>query len=91
VVPFEGSSAGMTHYPLAEPHGVAVNLPNARSVLALGRHTLMNQGVRWVWIRRYERGGIQVRFTLAYRTPEVVGVEVTDGAIRLRVVPAPRP
>ena len=72
VVPFEGSTEGMTHYPLAQPHGIAVNLPNAHSVLALGRHTVMNEGVRWVWIRRYEKGGIQVRFTLAYRTPEVL-------------------
>jgi hypothetical protein len=79
----------MTHYPLAQPHGIAVNLPNAHSVLALGRHTVMNEGVRWVWIRRYEKGGIQVRFTLAYRTPEVRSVEVSDGTIRLRLVPAP--
>jgi hypothetical protein len=90
VVPFEGSTEGMTYYPLAQPHGMAVNLPNARSVLALGRHTLMNEGVRWVWIRRYEKGGIQIRFTLAYRTPEVLGVEVSEGRIRLRVIPAPR-
>jgi hypothetical protein len=89
VVPFEGSTEGMTHYPLAQPHGIAVNLPNAHSVLALGRHTVMNEGVRWVWIRRYEKGGIQVRFTLAYRTPEVRSVEVSDGTIRLRLVPAP--
>lgn len=88
-VPFEGSTEGMTHYPLAQPRGIAVNLPNARSVLALGRHSVMNDGVRWVWIRNHERGGIQVRFTLAYRTPEVRGVEVVDGRIRLRLVPAP--
>jgi hypothetical protein len=89
IVPFEGSTEGMSQYPLAEPRGIAVNLPNARSVLPLGRHSVMNEGVRWVWIRRYERGGIQVRFTLAWRTPEILGVDVADGAIRLRVAPRP--
>ena len=74
VVPFEGSAEGFNHYPLAQPRGVAVNLPNGRAALAMGRHTVQGDGFRWVWIRQHERGGIRIRFTLAYRTPEVLGV-----------------
>ena len=88
IVPFEGSAEDWTHYALEQPRGIAVNLPNARSALALGRHTVGGDGFRWVWIRQHERGGIQVRFTLAYRTPKLRGVEIRDGLIRVRVSPA---
>lgn len=89
VVPFDGSADGWRHYRLSEPRAVAVNLPAARPSLALGRHPFTNEGFRGVWIRQHEQGGIQVRITLAFRTPEVVGVEVKDGTLRVRVRVAP--
>jgi hypothetical protein len=89
VVPFDGSYQGWRHYRLSEPRAVAVNLPMGRAALALGRHPFANEGFRGVWVREHEQGGIQIRFTLAYRTPEVLGVEVKDGTLRVRVAPAP--
>jgi hypothetical protein len=89
VVPFDGSYQGWRHYRLSDPRAVAVNLPMGRAALALGRHPFANEGFRGVWVREHEQGGIQIRFTLAYRTPEVLGVEVKDGTLRVRVAPAP--
>jgi hypothetical protein len=79
-------------YPLAGPDGIAVNLPHARSVLALGVHRVRHRGLRSVWIRAHERGGIQVRFTLAPRPDDDAGAgsgppaaAVEDGVIKLRL------
>ena len=90
VVPFDGSAEGWRQYRLSEPRAVAVNLPAGRPALAMGRHAFANDGFRGVWVREHEHGGIQLRFTLAYRTPEVLGVEVRDGTVRVRVAPAAR-
>jgi hypothetical protein len=43
-VPFAGSAEGARHYALAQPRGVAITLPRARSVLPLGRHAVFNEG-----------------------------------------------
>ena len=88
-VPFAGSAQGAIHYALAQPRGLAVTLPNARSVLPIGRHVLGNEGFRYVWIREPERGGIQVRFMFAERTPVLRALEVDEGVVRVRVAPLP--
>ena len=86
-VPFRGSSFGAIHYALAQPRGVAVTLPHARSLLPLGRHVVANEGFRYVWIRELEEGGIQVRFMFAERTPLLRALEVDEGLVRVRVAP----
>jgi hypothetical protein len=86
-VPFAGSAEGAIHYALAQPRGVAVTLPNAHSVLPVGRHAVFNEGFRYVWIREQEQGGIQVRFMFAYRTPVLRALEVDEGMVRVRVAP----
>jgi hypothetical protein len=88
-VPFAGSAQGAIHFALAQPRGLAVTLPNARSVLPIGRHVLGNEGFRYVWIREPERGGIQVRFMFAERTPVLRALEVDQGVVRVRVAPLP--
>jgi hypothetical protein len=88
-VPFRGSAEGAVHYALVQPRGVAVTLPQAQSVLSIGRHVLGNDGFRYVWIREAGRGGIQVRFMFAERTPVLRAVEVEAGMVRVRVAPLP--
>ena len=82
-----GSAEGARHYALAQPRGVAITLPRARSVLPLGRHAVFNEGFRYVWIREQEQGGIQVRFMFAYRKPVLRALEVDEGMVRVRVAP----
>ncbi len=86
-VPFAGSAQGAVHYALAQPRGLAVTLPNARSLLPIGRHVVGNAGFRYVWIRQPEQGGIQVRFMFAERTPVLRALEVAEGVVRVRVAP----
>jgi hypothetical protein len=88
-VPFGGSAQGAVHYALEQPRGVAVTLPNGHSVLPIGRHVVTSAGFRYVWIREPERGGIQVRFMFAERTPVLRAVEVEGGVVRVRVAPLP--
>jgi hypothetical protein len=88
-IPFAGSAEGAIHYVLEQPRGVAINLPQARSLLPLGRHNVQNEGFRHVWIRQQEQGGIQVRFMFAYRTPQFRALELDEGVVRVRVAPLP--
>jgi len=91
VVPIRGSIEGMTQFRVEEPQGVVINLPHAEAVLPLGRHAVYNEGFRFVWIRARDEGGIQIRFQLAYRTPEIQTVDVTPEAVLVRVAPPAPP
>lgn len=85
-VPVSGSLAGMTHYSLARPRGLAVNLPFASAELPLGLHVVRRDGIRFVWIRPRPGGGIQVRYIFANPPPDEQLLELEPGAIRVRVV-----
>jgi hypothetical protein len=88
-IPLQGSTAGAVHYPLTSPHGLAIDLPRAESVLALGRHAIFNDGFRYISIRPREGGGIRIAFTYAYFTPRLLDVAIEESSVRVRVA-APR-
>jgi len=56
-------------------------------MLPLGRHPVYNEGFRFVWIRARDQGGIQVRFQLAFRTPQIRTLDVTSDAVIVQVAP----
>jgi hypothetical protein len=87
VVPIEGSTAGAVHYALTQPRGLAVELPQARAALPVGRHAVFNDGFRFISIREREGGGLRLAFTYAYYTPRLLDVTIEDKAIRVRVAP----
>ena len=86
-VPLSGSTAGAVQYPLTMPHGLAIDLPQAESVLPLGRHAIFNDGFRFISIRRREGGGLRLAFTYAYYTPRLLGVTIDETSVRVRVAP----
>jgi hypothetical protein len=88
-IPLQGSTAGAVHYPLTSPHGLAVDLPRAESVLPLGRHAIFNDGFRYISIRPREGGGVRIAFTYAYFTPRLLDVTIDETSVRVRVT-APR-
>jgi hypothetical protein len=65
-LPIAGSLRGKRSYALANPDGLVVRLPNARSQLRHGTYKLRDGALRVVWIKRHERG---VRFRVLYRQP----------------------
>jgi hypothetical protein len=88
-IPLQGSTAGAVHYPLTSPHGLAVDLPRAESVLPLGRHAIFNDGFRYISIRPRDGGGLRIAFTYAYFTPRLLDVTIDASSVRVRVA-APR-
>jgi hypothetical protein len=87
VIPIRGSTAGATHYPLASPAGLAVNLPRAQPLLRFGEYSL-TKGFRRIWVRR--RGeGLHLRvFFLGDGVPSHA-LRFTRGSVRVELQPAP--
>lgn len=65
-IPLAGSLKDHRIYPLANPDGLAVKLPHARTRLARGLHRVGRGGLRALWLRRFE-GGVQLR--VLYQRP----------------------
>jgi hypothetical protein len=84
-VPILGSTQGMSHYSLARPPVVVVNLPYAESELPLGIHVIKQNGLRTVTIVERPRGGIQVRFSFVRPAPAVQALEVNPSAVKVKV------
>ena len=61
-VPIAGSLAGAHHYPLADPRGVVVMLPKAKSVIPYNDYGDLGDRFRTIWVRKRETGGVQLRF-----------------------------
>ena len=55
-----GSATEARHYELADPDGLAINLPHARPAGAFGHYPINRGGIRTVWVRE-RLGGMQVR------------------------------
>jgi hypothetical protein len=62
VVGLKGSVAGARRYLLANPDGVAFNLPRARATMKLGTYPSPAPGLRNVWVRALPGGGTHLRF-----------------------------
>jgi hypothetical protein len=69
IIPIVGSFSGATSYPLAEPEGLVINLPNARAKAPLGDYALNRGGFRLVWLRSRGSGGIHLRVFFAAPHP----------------------
>lgn len=61
-VGLKGSLAGARRYPLANPDGVAFNLPHARATMKLGTYPSPAPGLRSLWVRALPGGGTHLRF-----------------------------
>jgi hypothetical protein len=85
LVPVTGSTDGMTHHSLIHPRGLAVNLPDAQTVLSMGVHPIDRDGLRFVWIREREQGGLQIRFIFTNPPPNERLLELEEDAVRIRV------
>jgi hypothetical protein len=84
-VPVRGSTAGMVHYSLAKPRGVAINLPLAESVLPHGVHVVGRGGFTNVWIRERPEGGIQVRFLFDAKGVDERVLDVDGQAVKVQL------
>lgn len=84
-VPISGSTSGMIHYSLADPRGVAVNLPYASTPLSPGLYWMRRDGFRVVWVRKLETGGTQVRFIFTAPAPDEQMLELSDDRLSVRV------
>jgi hypothetical protein len=62
VVGLTGSLAGSLRYPLADPDGIAFNLPHATSAMKVGTYHPDVPGLRAVWVRALSGGGTHLRF-----------------------------
>jgi hypothetical protein len=61
-VGLKGSLAGARRYPLANPDGVAFNLPHARATMKLGTYPSPAPGLKSLWVRALPGGGTHLRF-----------------------------
>jgi hypothetical protein len=61
-VGLKGSLAGARRYPLANPDGVAFNLPHARATMKLGTYVSPAPGLKSLWVRALPGGGTHLRF-----------------------------
>ncbi len=81
-LPIQGSLRGKQSYPLANPDGLVVRLPHARSAIGHGTYKLRDGALRTLWIKRHERG---VRFRVLYRRPRpACKLAITKTAVLVR-------
>jgi len=59
-IPIRGSLRGSRSYLLAQPAGIAINLPNAQPLVKFGDFEIQKEGFRAVWVRR-RAGGLHIR------------------------------
>jgi hypothetical protein len=71
-VPISGSLSGATHYALADPAGIAINLPRATPGIPFGDYPTREGGFRMVWVRKRAAGGLHLRFLFSQKlTPKL--------------------
>jgi hypothetical protein len=68
-VALRGSTEGATSYKLADPNGIAVNLPKARARGNLGIQKVDQGPFRSIWLRKRE-GGLQLRVMVRGDLPD---------------------
>ena len=79
-----GTTDGLRHYLLADPAGVAINLPSAELEAERKVHWLDRGPVKKVWIRDYD-GGAQVRIFFPDRTARDYRVATNDGLVTVSI------
>jgi len=90
-VAIAGSIAGATHYPLAQPDGVVVRLPQARPALPFADYALgAADGFRVLWVRPQDQGGMQLRFLFA-KARQRYSVAIEPRRVRVTLLPDPEP
>jgi len=81
----EGKVDGLASYPLAEPTGIAVELPAGRASLAPGTYAVDRGDVSQIWVREPTPAGQQIRI---FFTPlREAQVTTSAGSVRI-VIPA---
>lgn len=88
-IPIRGSLEGLKRYPLGNPDGFVVKLPNARPRVPFGDYRVHDGGFRVVWVREHEQG-VQLRFLFSKPTPQHQ-VDVTDSRITVTLTPPEEP
>lgn len=80
-----GAPRGITHYLLAEPPGIAINLPRVRTRVAPGMYHPAGGYFKSVWIRRTGAGSqVRVSFDAHVYRPEIT---VDRDGVRLALRP----
>jgi uncharacterized protein (TIGR02266 family) len=89
-IPIQGSLQGSQSYKLADPAGLAINLPNAKPVAGFGDYEIQKAGFRFVWLRR--RGtGLQVRVFFGESYEPALSLAAERLSVQLREGAAPTP
>jgi hypothetical protein len=86
VIPIQGSTADVTHYPLAAPDGVVITLHAATARLPVGNYAIHREGFRMLWVRR--KGGA-TRLRVVFSRPGRPEIEVRRGEIHVGVAAPP--
>jgi len=81
VIPLKGSTRDATHYRLASPDGLVVNLPHARPRVAFGDYPLPEAPFRLIWLRRRDEG-LHLRVLFQDKLPGY-RLKIQAGAVRV--------
>jgi len=87
VIPLEGSTQDATHYRLANPDGLVVNLPKARPRTAFGDYRVPAPPFRLIWLRRRDEG-VHVRVLFEGKMPPY-RLRILDHAVHVVLDPEP--
>lgn len=83
VVPLQGSGKGISRFLLDSPPGLAVDLPEASTLVPLRSYLLHDPSFYSLWVRKNPNGkGLQIRLHVTKGIK--VGADVVDGNLRFR-------
>jgi Tfp pilus assembly protein PilZ len=82
VIPIHGSAKGLQHYQLANPNGLAINLPAAQPRVPFGDYSLQG-GFRRVWVRRRGEG---THLRVFFATEMTASLEVERRLLRVTLL-----
>jgi hypothetical protein len=82
-VPISGSTKTLSRFLLDSPPGLAVDLPDATTLVSLRSYLLHDPAFYSLWVRKHPNGkGLQVRLHVTKGVH--VGAEVVDGNLRFK-------
>ena len=84
-IPIKGSTSGADHYPMGDPGGLAINLPNARATDIYGSFRIKDQKlIRLYWVKK-RMGGLQLRFFFRGKAMRDYTVDLQPGLVKVTV------